>query len=277
MKEDQFVLVTDNYSLSQNMDPKKTELIIGDAIEVELIQKAHGIPDILLKPIRYKNSPLLRVYEKEPLLERGLTGKFDVSRTDKFTFVATAEGNVSIPKQQTLWWDSKSEKVKVETVPAMHFTIIADPQIALDAQKVKEKKFVIYVGVIGFILLLMYHFSAPAIKAYRRKEREHFEASEEGKYATLQQAVNSEDIPAIYRHFYEWTGTVIDYDKPQTMRDIYEKYPQFKETCQSFEAALLDPEKLKKRKCLKSLETLRTLLLEHEKKSNFALEKNLNP
>ena len=107
IKKDQFVLVTDNYSLSQKVKPQKTELIVGDAIEVELTQKAHAVPDILLKPIHYKSTALLRVYEKEPLLQSSLKGKFDVSRTDKFTFVATAEGNVSIPEQKTVWWDSK--------------------------------------------------------------------------------------------------------------------------------------------------------------------------
>ena len=146
IKKDQFVLVTDNYRLSQKIEPQKSELIVGDAIEVELTQKAHGVPDILLKPIHYKSTALLRMYEKEPLLQSSLKGKFDVSRTDKFTFVATAEGNVSIPEQKIVWWNSSSENAIVETIPAMHFTIIADPQIALDAQDAKEKQFVLYIG-----------------------------------------------------------------------------------------------------------------------------------
>jgi hypothetical protein len=61
------------------------------------------------------------------------------------------------------------------------------------------------------------------------------------------------------------------------MRDIYETYPQFKETCQIFEEALLEPDKLKKKKCLKTLETLREILLETDKKSVYSLGKSLNP
>ena len=277
IKKDQFVLVTDNYRLSQKIEPQKSELIVGDAIEVELTQKAHTVPDILLKPIHYKSTALLRVYEKEPLLQSSLKGKFDVSRTDKFTFVATAEGNVSIPEQKIVWWDSSSEKVMVETIPAMRFSIIADPQIALDAQAAREKKFVVYVAVVGFILLLLYHFLAPAIKAHRREQQLAFEASEEGKYAKLQMSVKKGDISSMYTQFYDWIGTVIKYDKPQTIRDIYEQYPQFKDACQSFEEALLNPDRLKQRKCLKTLETLREILLESEQKSDFSLEKNLNP
>jgi len=81
----------------------------------------------------------------------------------------------------------------------------------------------------------------------------------------------------MYRHFYDWVGTIIKYDKSQTMRDIYEQYPQFKDACQSFKEALLDPDKLKQRKCLKTLEILREILLEAEQKNNFTLEKSLNP
>jgi len=206
-----------------------------------------------------------------------LKGKFDVSRTDKFTFVAATEGNVSIPEQKSLWWDSSSEKVMTSTIPAMHFTIIVDPQIALDVKSAKEKKFVLYVAMIGFILLFLYRFFTPVIKARRKEEALTFEASEEGKYAKLQTSVKNGDISAMYRHFYDWIGIIIKYDKPQTIRDIYEQYPQFKDACQMFEAALLYPDKLKQRKCLKTLEVLREILLEIEQKSAFALEKHLNP
>ena len=277
IKKDQFVLVTDNYRLSQKIEPQKSELIVGDAIEVELTQKAHAVPDILLKQIHYKSTALLRMYEKEPLLKSGIQGKYDVSRTDRFTFVATAEGNVSIPEQKIVWWDSKSEKVMVETISAMHFSIIADPQIALDAQDAKEKKFVMYIAVIGFILLLLYHFFAPTIKARRIEEKLAFESSEEGKYARLQRSVKNADIPLMYTHFYDWIGSIIKYDKPQTIKDVYEQYPQFKDACQSFEEALLNPDSLKQRKCLKTLETLRSILLESEQENVFALGKSLNP
>jgi len=163
VKKGQFVLVTDNYSLAQKVNIKKPELIVGDAIEVEVIQKAHGVPDILLTPIHYKSTPLIRVYEKEPLLQSQLKGKFDVSRTDKFTFVATAEGNVSIPEQKTVWWNSVSEKVIIEIIPAMHFSIIADPQIALNMKKAEQKRIFASLLLFVILLLLFYRFFANKI------------------------------------------------------------------------------------------------------------------
>ena len=277
IKKDQFVLVTDKYRVTQSVNPEKKELIIGDAVEIEVIQKAHGVPDLLLNPVVYKNTPELRVYGKEPLLQSGLKGDFDVSRTDKYTFVATVEGNVTIPEKRLVWWNSNTEKVVTDTIPARHFTIVVDPQIALDAKDAKEKTFIIYLGVIGFILLLLYHFLSPLIKEYRRKEALNFEVSEEGKYAKLQTSVKHADIPAMYTHFYDWLGTIVQYDTPQRIKDVYEQYPQFKDACQTFEDALLDPDKLKERKCLKTLETLRKILLETEQENVFALGKKLNP
>ena len=46
VKENQFVLVTDNYSLVSEMKPEKKQLIIGDAVELSVTQKAHDVPPL---------------------------------------------------------------------------------------------------------------------------------------------------------------------------------------------------------------------------------------
>jgi len=143
----QFILVTDNYTISQKIKPKKSKLIIGDAIEVEITQRAIGVPDILLKSIHYQSTPLLRVYEKEPILQSGAKGEFDVSRVDRFTLVAVAEGNVSTPEQSSIWWDTETREIHKESIPAMSFSIIADPQIAIDAKKAQKREQIIYLVV----------------------------------------------------------------------------------------------------------------------------------
>ncbi len=165
-KENVFVLVTDNYGVERKVKPEKTKLIVGDAVTLEVTQKAHNVPDILLKPVHYESNAHLRVYEKEPVLKSGLKGAFDVSRTDRFTFVANAEGNVTLPAQKLFWWNSKTKKAVTETLPEMHFEIIADPQIALDAKREAQKRFLLSV-LAGFILLvILYKFVFPGLKPY---------------------------------------------------------------------------------------------------------------
>jgi hypothetical protein len=241
IKKEQFVLVTDNYTLKQKTDPKKSELIVGDAVEVEITQKAHAVPDILLKPIHYKSTPALRIYEKEPVLQSGLKGSFDVSRRDHFTFVAAAEGNVSIPEQKMLWWNSSSEEVKIETAPAMHFTIIADPQIALDAKRAAQKRLLVYLALALLLLLVIYKFSAARIKDYLAKRKRVYKASEEGKFKALLETVRQENAPAAYKAFYNW----LSISSPPLFKGgfsaIVKRQPSFEDSLRRLEESMLDP------------------------------------
>ena len=273
LKQEQFVLVTDHYILTQKRDLKKSELIVGDAIEVKIIQKAHGVPDILLKPIHYKSTPELRVYEKEPVLQSGLKGRYDVSRTDSFTFVAAAEGNVTVPEQQTVWWESSSEKVRVETLPAIHFIVIADPQIALDAKKAKQKKILLYVVFSIIALLLLYKFFAPSLKhcLYTRKKR--YEASEKGLFEHI---LVSEENREIYQTFYVWLQYV---DLPLSkcgFKCIAVLQPSFASSLSALEKSLVSKEeKLDKMLFINEAEKLRTLLLKKHKQPHLSF--TLNP
>ncbi|KYJ86758.1 BatD family protein [Sulfurovum riftiae] len=277
IKKEQFVLVTDNYSMTQKINPKKSELIVGDAIEVEVTQKAHGVPDILLKPIHYKSTSELRVYEKEPELQSGLKGKFDVSRTDRFTFVATAEGNVSIPEQRSVWWDSISEKVTVETIPAMHFTVIADPQITLDEKQKKQKMVLIYVTVSVLFLFLFYKAVSPSLIRHWNRRRIAYAKSEKGRYEKLLKSVEKENTAAIYRDLYVWLEVAAGDTKIESFKDIYEKYPQFKEGLSMFEERLVSPEVLDRRYFISILDALRETLIHSTQKDRSDLIDRLNP
>ena len=278
IKKDQFVLVTDSYSLSQKVNPQKSELIVGDAIEIELTQKAHAVPDILLKPIHYKSTALLRVYEKEPLLQSDLKGKFDVTRTDKFTFVATAEGNVTVPEQKMVWWDSKSEKVIVETIPALHFSIIADPQIALDMKTAKEKKMMLIVGVILFFFFLVYRLCSPAIYRYRVKKKEAYLSSEEGKFDLLLQHLKKDEVSSIYQALYVWISMFSPKLSNGGFAALIEIQPSLQKPLREFEETMLDPQQRFDTIALrKELHILRELLLRKKEKHKYALQENINP
>jgi len=160
VREDQFVLVTDNFKLTSEIKTKNKQLIVGDTIELTVIQQADGVPDLLLTPIVYRSNEFLRVYEKEPLLESGLKGEYDVSRTDRFTFVASMEGNVTLSAQEILWYNSVSKEIIVEKIPAMEYEILPDPQLAIDAKKAQQKQVLFYVISIFVCILawILYGF-----------------------------------------------------------------------------------------------------------------------
>ena len=278
VKANQFVLVTDNFMLNSELKPEKKALIIGDAVVLSVTQKAQGIPDILLSPIVYESNALLRVYAKEPSLKSGIKGEFDVSRTDSFTFVASAEGNVTLPEQEILWWSSKTKKIHIEKIPAISFVILPDPQIASDAKKAQQKQLLIYVAVSLLILLSLYTIFASKIRNYRQERQRRYVESEEGKYDALLTSIEVNDVSVIYTHFYHWLGVI----SPELGRGgfsaIIKKQPSFERSLQQLEENVLDPtQRFDTVYFTKELKKLRVSLLERKQGEIHSLPKKINP
>lgn len=277
VKPDDFALVTDNYLLSSTLKPEKRVLIVGDALEFSVTQKAHNVPDILLQPVRYKSTSLLRVYDKEPILQHGLKGAYDVTRTDTFTFVASAEGNVTLPAHAFLWWSTQSKQLKREKIPAFTFEIRPDPQIALDAQKEKQKQILLYLFAFVLMILILYRISAKHIKKYINDRKEAYAKSEKGQYALLVHCIEKGKLSEVYTQFYIWIDTIICDRQVRTFKDIYEEYPEFEDLFATFERALLQDAKINSASSLSILGKLRKTLLDRHTKAANTLQRTINP
>jgi hypothetical protein len=277
-QENQFVLVTDNYMLKTEIKPKKKRLLIGDAVEFAVTQKADAVPDILLQPVTYRSNEYFRVYGKEPMLKRGLTGDFDVSRTDRFTFVATAEGNVTLAAQTRVWWNSKTKKVHDEKIPELTFEIIPDPQIAIDAKRVRQKKVLLYIVIVLLILFALYKTVSPYLKKYLSERRIVYEKSEKGKYEKLLKRIEEENISEIYNDFYDWLDLASPELSKLGFRGIVTFQPSFKEALAEFEETLLVPDQAFDRQgFMRQLGVLREVLLRQKEPEYKGLPKTINP
>ena len=278
IKKDQFVLVTEHFALEHTLRPEKKQLIVGDAVEFQVIQKASGIPDILFRPIVYQSNALFRVYDKEPILKSELSGTYDVSRMDKFTFVANMEGNVTVPEQKVLWWNSQTKKVQVETVPEISFEIIADPQIALDAKNAQQKKFLLYAIFILLALLILYRFLAPSLKSYISKRKKMYSLSEKGKFEDLSNSMQQSDASVIYQKLYIWLESIA----PELSRGGFEAIIALKPSLQKHlnaleEKMIDDTQPLDTAGFSKELAKLREKLLEKKSRVVYGLPKTINP
>lgn len=278
VKSNQFVLVTDNYTLTSERKSEKKQLIIGDAVELSITQKASQVPDILLRPIGYTSNAFLRVYNKEPELKSGLKGNYDVSRTDRFTFVASGEGNVTVPAQQTIWWNSATEKIQVETIPEISFEILPDPQIAIDEKEAQQKQRLLYLAVILFILLILYKLFGSKVRDYMHERKRVYALSESGKFSVLLSCVEKNDISGIYKHIYIWLLTIAPELTRGGFSTIIAEQPSFKTSLHELEGKMLDKKQtFDKTHFTNELKKLRDSLLKQQKVSHGSLPENINP
>lgn len=278
VKSDQFVLVTDRFKLDFTLKPEKEQIIVGDAVALNVIQKAKGVPDILLTPVIYKSNASLRVYEKEPELKSGEKGKFDVSRTDRFTFVASGEGNVTLAAQEVFWWNSVTKELQTEKIPAISFEILPDPQIAIDAKRAVQKQQLIYF-ILGLLALIVaYILFARKIKRYFYQRKREYMLSEEGRFKILLESCHHESIGTLYHHLYAWLDVADPMLSREGFHGIREVQPSFSEMLTALESALSIPhQSLDKAAFICELEKLRNKLLKRDKDRRQGLPQNLNP
>ena len=278
VKNDQFVLVTDRYKVTSERQPMSTRLIVGDAVTLTVTQEAKGIPDILLPPIIYSSSAFLRVYDKEPELQSGMKGEDDVSRRDRFTFVAGQEGNVTVPARKILWWNSRTEKLQNAVIPEMQFEIIPDPQIEIDAKKAAQKKRLTLLTGMAALLLLLIWLLAPRLKQYLQQRKKAYEASEKGRFDALLHVLRKGSLSQSYRLFYLWTSRLDPTLAREGFKGIGDRYPSFSASLQRFETSLdgsggtLDVEVF-----IQDLEAFRHTVLHSRKREYSPLPKRLNP
>lgn len=189
------------------MVPKRERLIVGDAVDFTVTQKAKGVPDILLSPVVYRSGALLHVYTKEPKLESGEGEGFDAIRMDRFTFVAIAEGNITLPARKFVWWDPLADRMHTEMIPELSFEILPDPQIALDAQKARQRRSLLYSIMALLAGVGLYLLWGTRIQNWVRMQKERYKKSEPGRFAFLVRSIQKESDAVIYDAFYTWLAT----------------------------------------------------------------------
>jgi hypothetical protein len=278
VKANQFVLVTDDCSLDTELKPEKKELIIGDAVVLSIIQKAQGVPDILLSPVVYHSNAFLRVYQKEPSLESGLKGKYDVSRTDSFTLIAIGEGNVTVPAQEILWWNSTTKKIHIEKTPAISFEISPDPQIAIDAKNAEQKRFMLYTALVFVVFVLFYMIFASNIRRYKEDLKSRYEESEAGKFSLLLACVEANDTACIYKHIYIWLGVIAPESTKNGFKSMEEIEPSFGDALKALNLTLVNQNQRFDNVAFHDiLMKFRKKLLKEKEERKVGLPKTINP
>lgn len=284
-KED-FVLSTPNYTLKSELSPKlsetnATKIKVGDAIEFKIIQEAKNVPDILLKPIYFSENPYLKIYKEEPILKSKEVGTETIAtRTDSFTFVATKEGNVSIPSQTLIWWNPEAQVLHKEKTASLHFIVLPAPKsdASLTPSAEEEDKLSALSILLILILIGVLYKLIPYIQKKKAEEKLAYMQSEEGRFKTLLDSCQDSDIATLYHDFYSWLEVADPKLSRVGFRGISEVQPSFSKALSALEEVLADPQRsFDKTGFINELEKFRALLLEQQQVREQGLPQNINP
>lgn len=282
-KED-FVLSTPNYTLKSELSPKLsetnvTQIKVGDAIELKVIQEAKNVPDILLKPIHFSETPHLKIYKEEPILKSKEVGTATiVTRTDSFTFVAAKEGNVSIPSQKLIWWNPAEQVLHTEKTASLHFIVLPAPKSDASLTPSEEEKPSALSILFILILIGILYKLIPYIQKKKAEKRVAYIESEEGRFKTLLDSCQGSDAAALYHDFYYWLEVADPKLSRVGFRGISEVQPSFSKALSQLEEVLAVPElSFDKTGFINELTKFREVLLKQQQVREQSLPQNINP
>jgi len=272
-----FVLSTTEYSVINTISMKMkegntTQIKVGDAITLSINQKAKNVPDILLRPSTMHESEYFNIYSEEPQLK---TEQSYATRIDTYTLVASKEGNVTIPAQHFVWWDTEKRILHKEVTDAYAFEILPNPELPPKSVTLDEKnsKLWLYWLMAILVLLIVFYKLYPHYLTWSKQRKLFYAHSEEGLYANL---LVSPDHTTLYQNFYTWLESISPKLAKEGFRGVIEFQPSFEKPLDQFEAVLAKQEQeFDKIAFIDEVKKLREQLLLKQKQQN--LVPTINP
>lgn len=125
-----YFLPTTKLVVQQRWSSPLSDVRTGQTVERTITVTADRLQGMLIPPAPLDAPDGLRAYPGEPVVldqknDRGdfLGGK----RVDTVKYLIQKPGDYALPPVQLSWWDLSSNRLRTETLPAVHFTATPDP------------------------------------------------------------------------------------------------------------------------------------------------------
>jgi len=286
-KED-FVLSTPSYSLKSELSPKLSEtnitkIKVGDAIELKITQEAKNVPDLLLTPIHFSEDSHFKIYKEEPILKsKEIDTATIATRTDSFIFVATKEGNISIPSQTLIWWNPVRQVLHKEKTASLHFIILpapkSDTSLTPSEEEKEDKPSPLNILFIIILIGVLYKL-IPYIQKKKTEKKLAYMHSEEGRFKrVLDICEGSDDRATLYHDLYDWLKVADPNLSRVGFKGICEVQLSFCDALRELEEVLVDPQRsFDKKNFINELTKFREVLLKQQQVRQESLPQNINP
>lgn len=116
----------------------------GEPVTRTLTLEAKGLEASQLPTLQPAESDTLRVYPEQPELSNRTDGDWIYGRSEqRFTFVATQPGKLTLPEVQIDWWDSTKHRQLSAVLPAREITVEPgtghhEPQVVTDSTPIRD-------------------------------------------------------------------------------------------------------------------------------------------
>jgi hypothetical protein len=176
------------------------KLHTGDTVEQTVTMVAKDTLASVLPAISVPDIPGLAAYpDPLKLTNQFDRGQFTASRTEHISYVAEQPGRYQVPEQAFVWWNTQSQSLQTEVIPAL--TIRVQPT----AEQFLLELLPWLAGLLGIIGAAIY-FRQTLLTRWQRY-RQHRRESEPAQWQRLQRACLSNDPKATWDSLTAWLGS----------------------------------------------------------------------
>lgn len=132
------VLVAEDFTLTQDVEPAPEGLRVGDALRRTIRMRASRTRAMLLPALETTSVDGLSAYPDTPRLvdtpgERG--GPPVAERVESTSWILEQPGTYELPPLTVLWWNPEAEQLEAVDVPAVSFEVAPSPVFASGARE----------------------------------------------------------------------------------------------------------------------------------------------
>lgn len=108
------------------------EYQIGEAITETVTIKVEDVPSMMILPLAKSKLDGVSIYQKPvKVFDKNVRGIITGTREESTTYIFETAGEYQIPQQTLYWWNSLTEQLESETLPARTW-VIASNEVAIE-------------------------------------------------------------------------------------------------------------------------------------------------
>lgn len=182
-------------------------LQVGDTMTRTVTLRATDTLASALPALALGNIPGLSVYPDPPQLTNQFDrGNFVATRRDRITYVAEQPGRYQLPPQPVTWWNTRTQSLQTEVIPAVDLWVKSTPQQRL------MRRLPWLAGLLAIAVGLVYW--RRSLQAQWQAYRHRQQTSEPTQWRRLRQACREHDPRAIWIQLMAWLAST---DSTQTV------------------------------------------------------------
>lgn len=113
-----------SFSATQTFDSDLENLAVGDAIERKILFEAEDVMAMMLPTFEEPELNGFTRYSEPPELKNSSNrGTTLASRESTLTYIVQAQGKYQLPAQEYFWWDTRSNKLELVSLPAVSINV----------------------------------------------------------------------------------------------------------------------------------------------------------